>query len=267
MASVGCHCPECVVRSLSGRSSLRQRRSPGLGRTTRGKPVLTGALVVSNIVLFLVNLVESGSIWSVQVTWRDLSYGIGIWAKGATWGQAIDVGGEWWRLVSGAFLHANILHVGFNVLLLWLLGRELEGLMGPFRFGLVYFAALMAGAFGAVLHYPNTPTVGASGGVFGLMGAAIAVQRASGGRIRDSGILGLLILNLITTFTISNISIGGHIGGLVGGGLAAWVICRGSQFASRSSLALRAIFVVALIVGLAFAGLWASSTWMDPVIG
>ena len=110
------------------------------------------------------------------------------------------------------------------MLALYVLGEMLEPAVGRLRFGLIYFASLLAGSFGALLLEPTSPTVGASGAVFGLMGAAFVVMRSRGVNPMESG-LGLWIgLNLLITFTIPNISIGGHLGGLVGGVLAALLL-------------------------------------------
>ena len=110
------------------------------------------------------------------------------------------------------------------MLALYVLGELLEPAVGRLRFGLIYFASLLAGSFGALLLEPTAPTVGASGAVFGLMGAAFVVMRSRGINPMESG-LGLWIgLNLLITFTIPNISIGGHLGGLVGGALAALLL-------------------------------------------
>ena len=112
------------------------------------------------------------------------------------------------------------------MLALYVLGELLEPAVGRLRFGLIYFVSLLAGSFGALLLEPTAPTVGASGAVFGLMGAAFVVMRNRGINPLESG-LGLWIgLNLLITFTIPNISIGGHIGGLVGGALAALLLVR-----------------------------------------
>ena len=274
MASVGYHCPECVLgrKPTAGpvnpiSAGLRLRRIRRARRNIPPRPLLTGTLVAANCVMYLLQMIDQRTIWNVLPSLRELRFGEGLFAEGATWGQPIARYGEWWRLFSGAFLHANLLHVGFNVLLLWLLGRELEAMLGSSRFGLIYLTSVLAGSFGALLHAPNAPTVGASGGVFGLMGSAVVVQKASGGRIRDSGILGLLILNLITTFTISNISIGGHIGGLLGGALASWALFRHRQFAAVRFTAARFALVVGLIAVLIFAGLAMAGRWADPVFG
>jgi membrane associated rhomboid family serine protease len=132
--------------------------------------------------------------------------------------------GEYWRIVSAGFLHAGFFHLLFNMFSLWILGSLLEPAIGQLRFALIFFVSLLAGSFGALVVDPNSLTVGASGGIFGLMGAAVIVMRNRGINPMESG-LGLWIgLNLLLTFTVSGISIGGHIGGLIGGTLAALVL-------------------------------------------
>jgi membrane associated rhomboid family serine protease len=132
--------------------------------------------------------------------------------------------GEYWRLLTAGFLHAGFFHLLFNMFALWILGGMLETAIGSLRFGLIYFVSVLAGSFGALLVEPDALTVGASGGIFGLMGAAVVVMRNRGMNAMESG-LGLWIgLNLLITFTIPGISIGGHIGGLIGGTLAALVL-------------------------------------------
>ena len=138
--------------------------------------------------------------------------------------QATIADGEYWRLVTAGFLHAGPFHLLTNMLALWILGSIVEPALGKWRFGLIYFVSLLCGSFGALLLSPDSLTVGASGAVFGLMGAAAVVARNRGLNLMESG-LGIWIgLNLLITFTIPNISIGGHIGGLVGGTVAAFLV-------------------------------------------
>ena len=132
--------------------------------------------------------------------------------------------GDYWRIVTAGFLHTGMIHLLFNMFGLYILGGLLEPAVGRLRFGIIYFVSLLAGSFGALLLEPTAPTVGASGAIFGLMGAAVVVMRNRGINPMESG-LGLWIgLNLLITFTIPNISIGGHIGGLIGGAVAAVIM-------------------------------------------
>ena len=173
-------------------------------------------------------------------------------------------GGEWWRLFTSGFLHANVLHVGFNVLLLGLLGAGLERSVGFVRFALLYAAALLAGSLGALVASPRALTIGASGAVFGLMGAHLMVSRASGMRARDSGVMGLLLLNLLSTFLIPNISIGGHIGGLAGGVVAGWLLLTPERSGRLRPWA-ASVLTVGLMGVFFYCGLLAATTWVDPI--
>jgi membrane associated rhomboid family serine protease len=121
----------------------------------------------------------------------------------------------------------------------------LEPALGHVRFGAIYFAALLAGSFGAVLLSPETPVVGASTAIFGLFGAAIVMARNRGIDLMASGLLPILLLNLaITFFPGANISIGGHLGGLAGGLLAAVAI---EEIAKRRRSPVPALVVCAVI--------------------
>ena len=115
-------------------------------------------------------------------------------------------------------------HLLFNMLSLWILGSMLEPAIGRLRFALIYLVSLLCGSFGALLLEPDGLTVGASGAIFGLMAAAAVFARNRGLSLMESGLGIWIVLNLVITFTVPNISIGGHIGGLIGGGLAALVL-------------------------------------------
>jgi membrane associated rhomboid family serine protease len=167
----------------------------------------------------------------------------------------IAVNHQYWRLISGAFLHENLLHIGFNMYLLYLLGLMLEPAIGSVRFAAIYFTALLAGSFGALLATAS-PSLGASGAVFGLMGAAVVELRARGISVMESGIGGLIVINLVLSFTLANISVGAHVGGLIGGALAGLAI-RVADGRRRSLLGLVACVLlgVAAVAGaLAVAG-------------
>ena len=179
-----------------------------------------------------------------------------IYEHGALFGPLIDTQGEVWRIVTGAFLHDyhlpfGILHIGFNMYILYFLGTLLEPAIGRVRFLSLYFTSLLCGSFGALLVTPNSPTVGASGAVFGLMGGAIIVMRARGMDPWRSPIAGLIVINLLFSFTWGGISIGGHIGGLIGGAIAALALI---EVGERPGLAGVGYVLCAVIAAAAVAG-------------
>jgi len=132
--------------------------------------------------------------------------------------------------VTSGFLHAGIFHIGFNMYLLWILGRQLEPVMGSKRFATVYFTCLLAGSLGGLVQTTTAVIVGASGAVFGLM-AVLAVEQFRRGYDPFSGGLGgLIIINLVIGFIPSfNIAVGAHIGGLIAGALAGLAFHQGDK--------------------------------------
>ena len=204
-ASVGFHCPEC---SKQGKQKVYTARTIMGG----SKPIVTQVLIGINVLVYFAS--ASDRLFTIN-------YGLlGSGALGFTDGSAKLIGvahGEWYRLVTGGFLHANILHLGMNMFALWILGSQLESAVGRLRFGVVYGAALLAGSLGVMIQAPHDPTVGASGAIFGLLGLALAAQRSQGINVWQSGLGNILLINLAITFAIPGISIGGHIGGLAGG--------------------------------------------------
>jgi membrane associated rhomboid family serine protease len=204
---VGMRCPECARQKAKGR---------GIGSTS-DEPVLTYVLIGICVAAFVGEVAGGAS-----ATGSGFG-GSRLFEEGALSGPAV-ADGDYWRIVSAGFLHAGFFHLLFNMFSLWILGSLLEPAIGQLRFALIFFVSLLAGSFGALVVDPDSLTVGASGGIFGLMGAAVIVMRNRGINPMESG-LGLWIgLNLLITFTVSGISIGGHIGGLIGGTLAALVL-------------------------------------------
>jgi len=178
-------------------------------------PRVTYALIAVNVLAFLT---EQGqfSLFGSEI------HGTVIY-EGVLYRAAIAEGHQYWRLVSSAFLHENFLHIGFNMYLLYLLGLMLEPAIGSVRFAAIYTTSLLAGSFGVVFA-TNAASLGASGAVFGLMGAAVVELRARNISVMQSGIGGLIIINLILSFSLANISVGAHIGGLIGGAAAGYAI-------------------------------------------
>jgi membrane associated rhomboid family serine protease len=138
--------------------------------------------------------------------------------------EHIDVTEQWYRLVSSGFLHYGIIHLAFNMFLLFQLGLLLEPALGRVRFGLLYFASMLGGSAGALVFQPNGLHGGASGAVFGLLGAAAVIMFRRGMNPLSTGVGTAIVLNLFITFTIPGISIGGHIGGLIAGAAAGALI-------------------------------------------
>jgi membrane associated rhomboid family serine protease len=208
-AAVGVRCPECAGRSRAAPIA----RGSVAGRT--GAAVATTALVVVNVLVYLAEMVQG-------VGFRGVS-GSALVEDGSVFGPAI-ADGEWWRLVTGGFLHASIIHIAFNMYLLWILGGALERYAGTARFLAIYFAGLLWGSAGALVLSPDSHTVGASGAVFGLMAALYLLERQRGVALLGGSVGALLLINLAFSFLFPGISIGGHVGGIVGGAAAGFVL-------------------------------------------
>jgi membrane associated rhomboid family serine protease len=234
-ASVGFHCPECT--KTSGQKVLRAGQ-------LRTKPVVTNALIALNLAVFVAGM-GSGLRTRQSVTIDGGLIGLGRLGNGELIGVAE---GEWWRMISSGFLHANAIHIGFNMWVLYQLGQLLEPALGRLRFGLVYAVAMVCGAFGVLLLDPNSLTVGASGAVFGLMGAAVAAFRARGINLFDTGLGGAIVLNLVFTFAIPGISIGGHVGGLIGGFIAGSLLLDvGPRYLKDPNLTMASVVALGLV--------------------
>jgi membrane associated rhomboid family serine protease len=219
---VGMRCPECA----------RQRTVVKTLRNSARHPDVTLALIAINVVAFLAE-------GSVTLSGEPSS---NLYLKGALLGSSAFPGlagqgvahGQWWRIITGGFLHENIIHIGFNMYVLYILGQMLEPVLGRVKFATIYAVSLLAGSFGALLVTPHALTVGASGAVFGLMGAAAVEMRARQIPLMQSGVGGLILINLVISFTLPGISWGGHIGGLIGGALAALAIQVGSRYRAQA---------------------------------
>ncbi len=212
---VGMRCPECA------RQRTKVRAGAG-ALSASGTPYATYALIAINVAVFLAEL-GSGATSSTKE----------LFDFGGLFGPAVD-NGDWFRLVTGGFLHASPLHLLFNMYVLYVAGTLLEPGIGTPRFLAIYFISLLGGAFGALLLDPNTVTVGASGAIFGLMAAVLVVARGRGLEEIASQFALFIVLNLVLTFSLSNISVGGHLGGLVGGALAALLLVGTERRASGS---------------------------------
>ena len=241
---VGMRCPECAHQRT-------QVRTAGSGLRVGAAPA-TYALIVINVAAFLGELSGGASLGSFS--------GGGTVVHDAGLNGPAVADGDWWRLVTAGFLHVNLIHIGFNMFALFILGTLLEPGIGTPRFLGVYFVSLLAGSFGALLLTPHATTVGASGAIFGLMSAAFIIARHRGLQQLASQIGFYVIINLFFTLGVAGISVGGHIGGLIGGALAALLITFSERRARRpvelevlGMLALAAISIAGALAAAAAA--------------
>lgn len=166
--------------------------------------------------------------------------------------------GQWWRLFTSGFVHYGLMHLLFNMAILYQIGSQLEAIVGRFRFGLLYAIGLAGGALGALVLDPLALTGGASGAVFALMSASVLIYRRRGIDLRQSGLPTLLGVNLLITVLVPGISIGGHLGGLLAGAVAGSILARtlapsgsGADGRLDERVATAALIIVALWVTLA----------------
>ncbi len=258
-ASVGFHCPECTKAN-------KQKVYQGIG-ALQARPVLTTVLIALNVAVFILGIALDGGR-AVRGATGQLQIDFGLIAKFATDSgrtfPGVGVGeGEWYRLITSGFLHYGIFHLLVNMYALWILGNAVENLGGRLRFGIVYGTSLLAGSLGALVLSPDSLTAGASGAIFGMMGAIFLAQRAQGIPFRQSPLLGVLLINLFITFGLGGISIGGHLGGLAGGAAAGWILFdygRRPGVDKRLPLAAcGALAAICLIGGIVFASGWQPS--------
>ena len=220
-ASVGSHCLDCAKQerpTVATRARYWNARQPTL---------VTYGLMALNVAVFAYLVLQDTSAFASGRTATQGQADLGLidqyrTALGPRSALADD--GEWYRLVTSGFIHFGIIHLAFNMLLLFQLGQLLEPAIGRVRFGLLYFAALLGGSAGALLLQPDSLHGGASGAVFGLMGAAFVGMRNRGVNPFSTGLGATLMLNLVITFAIPGISIGGHIGGIVGGAIGGYAV-------------------------------------------
>ena len=243
---VGMRCPEC--------STEKTRVATGPTASLAGPPYVTYGLIALNVAAFLFLLTGAsadplGGGGTVTVEYGLCADAVGDGGICRT-NDAIVAsdGGEVYRLVTGAFLHGGLIHLGLNMLVLFILGRLLEPGIGGVRLAAIYFVSLLGGAFGALLMNPDQVTVGASGAIFGLMAAAFVIARRRGMEALSNEIGVLVGINLLITFTIPNISIGGHLGGLVVGGLAALVVTAGETREGPQGLSIQAGGLIVLAI-------------------
>lgn len=211
-APVGIRCPD-----HSGQPQGAQRVTQGLRRTSSAGAgaIVTKILVAINVSVYLLELGAGGEVNGT---------GNRIFNEGFLSGPSV-ADGDWWRLFTAVFLHYGPFHLGLNMLALWWFGSAVEQVLGRGRYLLLYVVSGLAGSAGVLIFSPDSVTVGASGAIFGILGAALVLERQRT-YVLGGGAFGIIALNLVITFTLPGISIGGHLGGLAGGALGTLALSR-----------------------------------------
>jgi len=247
-APVGIRCPDHANMGAPPTSPARTVRVARRRLSAHEAPA-TMILIAINVIVYVATVVKGVGLNDPQGS---------LYYKGALFvsnsflpgqGLAYD---EWWRVVTATFLHASLLHLGMNMLVLYMLGTVVEQSLGTGRFMMVYVAAGIAGSAGATLLSPNAPTVGASGAIYGIMGSLLVLEYLATGSFAGQA-MGFIVINLAITFAIPGISIGGHLGGLVGGIVATYALVR-TRSSRNALLGPALVGGVALVsVGVAYA--------------
>ncbi|GLY67590.1 rhomboid family intramembrane serine protease [Amycolatopsis taiwanensis] len=234
-APVGHQCIDCV--HAARQVHRRAARSPVSGQLS-ARPVVTPVLIALNLLMYVVTTVQARS--PVNNEQAPL---FGDWVL---WPRAIAGADQWWRLVTSGFLHYGPIHIGVNMIALWVLGQDLERLLGKGRFIAVYLVSLLGGAVSVYLFDDsNRATAGASGAIYGLLGGILVVVLRL--RLNPMPAIATIVLNLIITVSIPNISLLGHLGGLVVGALITAAIVYAPV---NRRLAWQAASMVVLVVAL-----------------
>ncbi|WP_367133834.1 rhomboid family intramembrane serine protease [Saccharothrix sp. HUAS TT1] len=235
-ASVGYQCVDCVNE---GRATVRRPRT-FVGAEVNQRMVVTPVLLALNVLVFAITAAQAGSLSRNQAS--------PLFGELVLYTPYIAVDGEWWRLLTSGFLHFGPLHLALNMIALYVLGRDLEPVFGRLRFAAIYLVSLLGGGvavylFGGV----HTVVAGASGAVYGLMGAMlVAVLRL---KLNPGPALGVIGLNVVLSFTLPGISLLGHLGGLViGAALTAGLVYAPAAKRNNWQAAAVVVAVVLLVV-------------------
>ena len=237
-ASVGFQCPSCVAE---GAKSVRAPRTALGGRLASDPTRVTTTLIGLNVLVFLLGLGRG------DLTERFGNLALGVGSHGTVIGVAQ---GEYYRLLTSAFLHAGLLHILFNMVALAQIGPVLERALGQARYLALYLLSALGGSVAAfLLAAPNQPSVGASGAIFGLFGAYYVVVRRLGGE--TGPIVVLLVVNLVITFSVPSIDWRAHLGGLVTGAVLAAAYAYAPRGPQQARLQAGALVAVALAFAVA----------------
>ena len=239
-APVGWHCPTCVRTAAKEQAPAVKAMRRAMGGH---QPIVTSLIIAACVALFA---------WDVQQG-AALTSGLNSRAGSdfSLFAPSLKFDGEWYRIVTSAFTHSGLMHIGFNMWILWQMGQMVEGRFGSLTFGSIYVTGLLGGALGALLLEPTHAVVGASGAVFALLGAIATLQQMAGVNVMQTGLGRLLILNIGITFFVPSISKGGHFGGLAAGILCGLLLGyarkRGAKFESLAPIGIALLGFILLV--------------------
>ena len=201
-ASIGYQCPICASDSTPVIKRISRNRFIPSQKNTQVTKFLSISLLAVYVFQFLLGdvLIANFALFAPSVT-----------------------NGQWWLLITAGFLHGSIIHLLFNVYILWVLGSQLENIVGKAKFMIIYFGSLLGGSLASYLFSPfGSYSIGASGAIFGLMGAMLVVGRKR--NLDISQITTLVVINVVIGFVLSGIDWRAHLGGLAAGAFITWVL-------------------------------------------
>lgn len=240
-AAVGVHCPECMRESRQS----APRTKPALVTSVR-RLAQPGAPIVTYAVMALCVIVFAAEVLTGQLV------GSGSPIVGALLYYPPYTSVEPWRMLTSLFVHGSILHILFNMYSLFILGPELERLVGRWRFVALFLLSGLGGSVAVLLSSPASPVIGASGAIFGLFGAYFVIARHLGGNSRQ--LIIVIVINLVIGFIVPNIAWQAHVGGLLIGALVAFVLVRTRDRQKRGIQLPLLAGVLALLIAATFVG-------------
>jgi len=260
-SAVGFQCPECLKE---GARSTRSGRTAYGGLRPTNAAITCMVIIGINVAVWVAILVTGGSA-SRLLDYLALrpnglcsvpgqgGFEVGETTCAAAGGTFLPgvADGAYWQLLTSAFTHLEVWHIGFNMLALWVLGPQLELAIGRTRFIALYLLSALAGStlvYWASFEYGAT--LGASGAVFGLMGALLVVAYKVKADVQQ--ILIWIGINAVLTFTIAHISWQGHVGGLLGGMVIAAILVYAPR-RRRTQVQVVGLVAFALVLAVAIA--------------
>ena len=211
-ASIGYQCPSCASDSTPVIKGINRNRFIPSQKNTQVTKFLSISLLVVYVFQFLLGdvLIANFALFAPSVA-----------------------NGKWWLLITAGFLHGSIIHLLFNVYILWVIGSQLESIVGNVKFIIIYFISLLGGSVASYLFSPfGSYSIGASGAIFGLMGAMLVVGRKR--NLDISQITTLVAINVVIGFVLSGIDWRAHLGGLAAGAFITWVLLNATSLKEKN---------------------------------